>query len=46
VGEATGLGLAVAYGIVREHGGWIVVESVPRQGTTFSAFFPCDGSSP
>ncbi|MGD0678230.1 MAG: HAMP domain-containing sensor histidine kinase [Polyangiaceae bacterium] len=46
VGEGTGLGLAVAYGIVREHGGWIVVESVPRQGTTFSAFFPCDGSSP
>ena len=40
VGEGTGLGLAVAYGIIREHGGWIAVESRVGRGTTFSVFLP------
>ncbi len=40
VGEGTGLGLAVAYGIIREHGGWIAVESRIGHGTTFSVFLP------
>ncbi|MBI5493794.1 MAG: HAMP domain-containing protein [Deltaproteobacteria bacterium] len=40
VGEGTGLGLSVAYGIVREHGGWITVHSQPGQGSTFSVFLP------
>jgi signal transduction histidine kinase len=40
VGEGTGLGLAVAYGIIREHGGWIAVESRVGFGTTFSVFLP------
>jgi signal transduction histidine kinase len=40
VGEGTGLGLAVAYGIIREHGGWIAVESQVGLGTTFSVFLP------
>ncbi len=40
VGEGTGLGLAVAYGIIREHGGWIAVESRIGRGTTFSVFLP------
>jgi signal transduction histidine kinase len=45
VGEGTGLGLAVTYGIVRDHGGWITVESPLREGTTFTVFLP-RGASP
>jgi signal transduction histidine kinase len=40
VGEGTGLGLSVAYGIVREHGGWIDVQSAPRQGSHFFIYLP------
>ena len=40
VGEGTGLGLSVAYGIIREHGGWIEVESEVGKGSTFSIFLP------
>jgi signal transduction histidine kinase len=45
VGEGTGLGLAVAYGIIREHGGWIGVESQVGRGTTFSVFLPLPENS-
>ncbi|MCC7535132.1 MAG: HAMP domain-containing histidine kinase [Deltaproteobacteria bacterium] len=40
VGEGTGLGLSVAYGIVAEHGGTIAVESRPTTGTRFTVVLP------
>jgi len=40
IGQGTGLGLSVSYGIVQEHGGAIFVESAPGQGTTFQVALP------
>ena len=40
VGEGTGLGLAVAYGIVQEHGGFITVESKLTEGSRFEIYLP------
>lgn len=39
-GRAAGMGLAVAYGIIRAHGGWIAVKSRPGQGSVFSIYLP------
>jgi two-component system, NtrC family, sensor kinase len=40
VGEGTGLGLSVIWGIVREHDGWIEVQNVKQGGARFDVFLP------
>jgi hypothetical protein len=41
-GGPAGLGLAAAYGIIRDHGGWIGCESQPGVGTTMSIHLPTE----
>lgn len=39
-GKGTGLGLAMAYGIINQHNGYIDVQSGPHQGTIFTIYLP------
>ncbi len=44
-GQGTGLGLAVSRGIVKDHDGWIEVDSPLEGGAVFRVFLPCAGSA-
>jgi len=43
IGQGTGLGLSLSFGIVKKHGGNILVESEVNIGTTFTVILPIDG---
>ena len=46
VGEGTGLGLSMVYGIVKRHGGYVWAESTPGDGTAFRLYWPASASAP
>ena len=45
-GQGTGLGLAMVYGITKQHGGYVDVTSEPGQGSRFRLYFPVSQEDP
>jgi two-component system NtrC family sensor kinase len=45
-GKGTGLGLSMVYGIVKQNGGFVFLDSRPGEGTTFRIYFPATESVP
>jgi two-component system cell cycle sensor histidine kinase/response regulator CckA len=45
-GNGTGLGLAISKEIVREHNGWMFVDSTETEGSTFKVYLPSDKDQP
>ena len=46
LGQGTGLGLATVYGIVKQHDGWIELDTKRKDATAFMAYLPCTDQSP
>jgi signal transduction histidine kinase len=46
VGKGTGLGLPTAHGIIKQHQGWIEVQSQPARGSTFAVYLPAKIMAP
>lgn len=41
IGKGTGMGLSIAHGIIRDHGGKIMISSVPGKGSCFMVYLAC-----
>ena len=46
VGKGTGLGLSTVYGNIKQHGGWVEVDSREGHGTTVKVYLPATGEAP
>ena len=46
VGQGTGLGMPMVYGLVKDHGGYVQVYSEPQHGTTIRLYFPAVAGRP
>ncbi len=42
VDKGTGLGLATVYSIIKAHRGYVIAESIPNKGSTFTIYLPIE----